>query len=265
MRKLPTLLFLPIIFICFLLCLAATYNNSARLKGIVLYNRPAPLPKLLAVPRDRLACGEAIQDETLIVHKTGGLQNVVIFIANIAPESLPVLTPNLEIKTCRFQPHVQALGVDSELTIRNNDSILHDVKARWQPFISGWNQTSTLDIFDHAKETLFSFAFPQKNTIVNQKLDKPGLIRLRSDAGQYWMNGYILVMPHRYFAITDAEGKFELAALPAGRYDMVMWHETLGVKRQVVEIKAKEKNELRIKWFRDDTTTSNQADSVSGN
>lgn len=253
--------FLPI----FILLVAATPNNFVRLKGTILYNRTAPTPKALPVLRQRAVCGESLPDEAVRIHKKGGLQNVLIFVANIAAEKLPPLALNLEIKTCRFQPRVLALGAGSELTIRNDDAILHDVKARWRPFTGGWNQTSTLNIFSEATETAFSFAFPQKNLSAHAVLDKPGLLHLRSDTGQDWMNGYILVMPHRYFAVSDAEGKFELPALPAGRYDLVLWHEVLGVKRQVVDVTAMGKNELLIKWFPDTARTANQADSASTN
>jgi len=248
-----------------LLLIATTPESSTRLKGTILYNRTAPLPKTLPVSRDRAACGEAISDEAVRIHKKGGLQNVIIIIANIAAEKLPPLALNLEIKACRFQPRVLALGAGSEVTIRNGDAVLHDVKARWQPFANGWNETSTLNIFGDATETAFSFAFPQKNLRAQQKLEKPGLLQLRSDLGHDWMNGYILVMPHRYFAVTNAEGKFELPALPAGRYDLVLWHETLGAKRQIVEAKTADKNALLIKWFPDDSTTANHADSAATN
>jgi hypothetical protein len=259
MRKLfPAWLFLSfgVLFV------AATYFDSVHFKGVILYNRTAPAPKPLAVSRNRLACGEMMPDETVLVHKKGGLQNVLIFIANIAPESLPPLALNLEMKACRFRPRVLALGVGSELTIRNQDPILHDVNARWQPFANGWNQTSTLDIFSETAETYFSFAFPKKGLAARQKLDKPGLVRLRSDTGHDWMSGFILVMPHRYFAVTDAEGKFELPELPSGRYDLVMWHETLGVKRQVADLKSEDKNNFIIKWFPEEpgnNTTADQA------
>jgi len=256
MRK----LFLALSFLLgFILLVAATPQNSIRLKGVILYNRTAPAPKTLTVARDRAACGEALPDESTLIHSKGGLQNVLLIIANIAAEKLPPLALNLEIKACRFQPRVLALGAGSELTIRNGDAILHNVKARWQPFTDGWNQTSTLNIFGDATETAFSFAFPQKNLTAQQKLEKPGLLQLRSDLGHDWMNGYILVMPHRYFAVTDAEGKFELPALPAGRYDLVLWHETLGVKRQIVEAKPNDKNELLIKWFPEATPADSAA------
>jgi len=262
MRK----IFLALPFLLgWVLFIATAPNNAARLKGTILYNRTVPLPKTLPVSRDRAACGSAIADEAVLVHKKGGLQNVLIFIANIAAEKLPPLALNLEIKACRFQPRVLALGAGSELTIRNADAVLHDVKARWRPFTEGWNETSTLNIFGDATETAFSFAFPRKNLVAQQKLEKPGLLQLCSDLGHDWMNGYILVMPHRYFAVTDAEGKFQLPALPAGRYDLVMWHETLGLKRQIVEARLSDKNELLIKWFPDDSPAANQADSAATN
>ena len=255
------LLTLPVFFVL----LAARPNNTVRFKGVVVYNRTAPLPRVVPVSRSQALCGPALPDETVLVHPKGGLQNVIIIIANIAAEKLPPLTLNLEIKACRFQPRVLALGVGSVLTIRNQDAMLHDVKARWQPFIANWNQTSTLNVFGDETETAFSFAFPQKNLLAQEKLEKPGLLHLQSDLGHDWMQGYILVMPHRYFAVTNAEGKFELPALPVGQYDLLLWHESLGVKRQIVEIKANDKNESFLKWFPEDAATANRADSAATN
>lgn len=257
--------FLALAFLPILLLIVATIpNNSVRLKGIILYNRAAPSMPALPVARNRTACGETIPNETVLIHQKGGLQNVLIFIANIASEKLPPLAASMEIKACRFQPRVLALGAGSELTIRSDDAILHDVKARWQPFVDGWNQTSTLNIFGPEVETAFSFAFPSKNLAAQQKLEKPGLLHLRSDLGHDWLHAYILVMPHRYFAVSDAEGKFELPALPAGQYDLLLWHETLGVKRQVVEAKMDDKNGLRLSWF-PEVKTATTADSAATN
>jgi hypothetical protein len=134
--------------------------------------------------------------------------------------------------------------------------MLHNVHARLHEFIPGWDNTSTLDIFQDTDEASFNFAFPKKGGVAVDTLNKPGLIRLRSDTGYDWMRGYILVMPHRYFTVTDVEGKFQLPELPPERYDLVMWHETLGVKRQIVDVKAGGKNELLIKWFPDETAST---------
>jgi hypothetical protein len=250
--------FLPaaLLLLAVMALLAAAYPPPARLKGIILYNRPVPALQPLAVSSQRVLCGESVPNETLVVHKKGGLQNVLVFLANINPETLPPLDLALETRACRFQPHVLALGVGSQLAIHNNDRMLHNVHARLHAFIPGWDKASTLDIFHEADEASFNFAFPNKGGVAVDTLNKPGLIRLRSDAGYGWMTGYILVMPHRYFAVTDVEGKFQLPELPPERYDMVMWHETLGVKRQIVDVKAGDKNDLLIKWFAEETTST---------
>ncbi|MDZ7290582.1 MAG: hypothetical protein ONB44_03205 [candidate division KSB1 bacterium] len=243
--------------------MTAAINPPARVKGIVLCNRSMPALESHAVTRDRTICGQSVPDETLLIHKKGGIRNVLVFIANITPETLPALDLELETKACRFHPHVLALGVGSQLVIRNSDPILHSVHARLREFIPGWDKTSTLDIFNDTEETYFHFAFPQKNAVAVQKLEKPGLLRLRSDSGHDWMSGYVLVMPHRYFTVTNTEGKFELPELPPGQYDLVMWHEKLGVKRQIIEVKTGDKNELLIQWFPDETII--EADSAKTN
>jgi hypothetical protein len=260
MRK---LLLTVVLLVIAVTLLTAGNSSPVRLKGIVLYNRTAPALESPAVTRNRAVCGDRVPNETLLIHPKGGLQNVLVFIANVAPESLATLQLSLETRGCRFQPHVVALGVGSQLTVRNGDPMLHNVHARLHEFETGWDKTSTLQIFTNRAETYFNFAFPAQNNTAVQKMDKPGLIRLRSDAGHDWMSGYILVMPHRYFAVTDAEGKFELPELPPERYDLVLWHETLGVKRQIVEAKAGEKNELVIKWFPEEAASA--ADTAKAN
>jgi hypothetical protein len=236
--------------------LAAVPPQAARLKGMVIYNRTAPAPQPLAVSRDRSKMCREVPNETLLIHKKGGLQNVLVFIANIKPESLPPLELDLATSACRFQPHVLALGVGGQLTIRNGDPFLQSVHAQLSEFVPGWDKNSTLDIFTKSEKAYFNFAFPKQGDVTVQKMATPGLIRLRSDAGYDWMSGYILVMPHRYFAITNIEGKFELPELPSERYDMVMWHEKLGVKRQIVDVNAKGKNELLIRWFPEETASA---------
>ncbi len=51
-----------------------------------------------------------------------------------------------------------------------------------------------------------------------------------------WMNAYVGVLPHPYFAVTKDDGKFELANLPAGTYTIEAWHEKLGPMTQSVTI-----------------------------
>ena len=55
-----------------------------------------------------------------------------------------------------------------------------------------------------------------------------------------WMNAYVGVVDHPYFAVTDKGGKFELKDLPPGTYTIEAWHEKLGTQTQSVTLGAKE-------------------------
>ena len=48
------------------------------------------------------------------------------------------------------------------------------------------------------------------------------------------MTAHFWVMDHPFFAVTDAEGKFEIPGLPAGEYTVVAWHEVLGERETSV-------------------------------
>ena len=59
-----------------------------------------------------------------------------------------------------------------------------------------------------------------------------------------WMNAYVGVLDHPYFAVTGADGKFELKALPPGTYTIEAWHEKLGAQTQSVTIGEKETKDV---------------------
>jgi hypothetical protein len=40
-----------------------------------------------------------------------------------------------------------------------------------------------------------------------------------------WMKGYIRVFSHPYFAVTDAEGNFEIKDAPAGTWNLIAWQD----------------------------------------
>ena len=54
------------------------------------------------------------------------------------------------------------------------------------------------------------------------------------------MKSYIAVFKHPYFAVTGANGSFDIKNLPPGTYTLEAWHEKFGVSDQTVTIGAKE-------------------------
>ena len=51
-----------------------------------------------------------------------------------------------------------------------------------------------------------------------------------------WMNAYVGVLDHPYFAVTGADGKFDISNLPPGDYVIEAWHEELGTQTQNVTV-----------------------------
>ena len=42
-------------------------------------------------------------------------------------------------------------------------------------------------------------------------MNTPGLVNLRCNGGHVWMNAEVMVVPHPHYAVTDQNGRFELA------------------------------------------------------
>src|SRR5262249_25020073 len=43
-----------------------------------------------------------------------------------------------------------------------------------------------------------------------------------------WMKGWIGTFSHPYFAVTDADGNFEIKNAPAGKFRLMVWQEKVG-------------------------------------
>jgi hypothetical protein len=127
---------------------------------------------------------------------------------------------------CRYHPHVFGMRVGQPLEIVNSDPTLHNIHAlpkankefnTGQP-IQGMKTNHTFD----GKEVMVPF-----------KCDVHG-----------WMNAYVGVLDHPYFATTGMDGKFELKTLPPGTYTIEAWHEKLGSTTQSVTLGPKESKEI---------------------
>jgi hypothetical protein len=99
---------------------------------------------------------------------------------------------------CRYTPHVFGVRVGQPIEIINSDPTLHNIHAmpkanpefnNGQP-IQGMKMTHT---------------FKAKEVMVPFKCDVHG-----------WMNAYVGVLDHPYFAVTKEDGSFEIKHVPAG-------------------------------------------------
>jgi hypothetical protein len=52
------------------------------------------------------------------------------------------------------------------------------------------------------------------------------------------MKGYVVVTNGELSAVSDDQGTFEIKDVPAGKYTVRLWHETLGEKKAEIEVAA---------------------------
>jgi len=183
------------------------------LEGRVVLAPPFQKPRPLPVFKNRDFCGAVVVNESLLVGEDGGLQNAAVL---LRPVAAPAVTRpgfvTLDNEHCRFTPHVQIAAVGSELLLKNSDPILHTVHARM------------------GTETLFNVGLPVWRRVV-KRLDRAGVIRIDCDVLHTWMSAAIVVTDTPYVALTDGSGRFKLERVPAGGYEMEIWHERLGWRR----------------------------------
>ena len=187
---------------------AGTIEGTIRLAGPVPPAAPRPIAK------DANVCGREAPGEFVVAGKAGALRNVVVFVkdARFAGTPPPVAGASLDQRQCRYIPHVQALTVGTPLSVMNNDAILHNVHG------------------NEARQggpslTVFNVAMPIKGQKLPVPMRKPGLVKLQCDAGHTWMNAWIYVFDHPYYAVTDDNGAFVIAGVPAGEHEVELWHE----------------------------------------
>jgi hypothetical protein len=123
-------------------------------------------------------------------------------------------------------PHVFGIQVGQPLEVLNSDPTLHNIHAvprDNREFNRGQAITGQRD----------RFTFTTKEVMVPFKCDVHG-----------WMNAYVGVLDHPYFAVSGADGTFSIKSLPPGTYTIEAWHEKLGTMTQTVTIGAKETKDL---------------------
>lgn len=188
----------------------------ATLRGQFVFDGDPPAMAPYAVTKEPEICtesGKAPPQETLIVDPASkGIKNVVVFLrdATRVNDSAKPKADNLEFdqKHCVFLTHVAGLTVGQTLDIKNSDPTGHNTN------IPGMS---------------FNQLIPTGGAIpVKIQKDAPAPLPVNCSIHP-WMRAYVLPRKDGYFAITDAQGKFEIANVPAGEpLEFQVWHESGG-------------------------------------
>ena len=164
-----------------------------------------PEKVMVAVDTDQAVCGNEIEDQATLVDPTGGVANAVVLVPGLAWREDPP-APSIDNAGCFFVPRVQVARTRSQLAITSADDTLHSTHA-----------------YDDRQRTLFNIALPFPGLNVMRPLRRPGVVRIECDS-HGWMRGWIYVT-NDVAAVTAADGRFEIAGVPPGTYELAVWHE----------------------------------------
>jgi plastocyanin len=168
-------------------------------------------------------------DESFAVGADGAFANVFVYVKDglgnrVFP--VPSTSPALAQKGCTYRPHVLGIQVGQSLDIVNDDATLHNIHA--VPMANQeFNMAQALQGMRQQK------VFSTKEVMVPFKCDV-----------HRWMSAFVGVVDHPYFAVTKADGTFELKGLPPGTYTIEAVHEKLGTQTLSVTVGEKETKDV---------------------
>jgi hypothetical protein len=225
---------------------AIEVKDTGTLKGKVTYDGPPPTPKDLTsameakAEPDKSHCLKGDRkEEVWMVGADKGVANVIVWLR--APEGkffdVPAAERNrtetvtMDQPFCQFIPHVQAINpsdydpatkkqkkTGQTLKILNSAPINHNTAWKGNPLLNpGVNQII------NPKKEMDVVAKPCGDS----RFGGEDLLSVNCDIHK-WMTAKVAVFDHPYYAVTKADGTYEIKNAPAGvEVILCHWHESM--------------------------------------
>lgn len=216
---------------------AAFAFAGATITGTISYEGKVPTLKPLAMDADP-ACAakhdKPVANEMLLLGSGNTMGNILVSVKSGLPAGKTYPAPKealvMDQSGCQYKPHVLALQVGQPLKVLNSDGVLHNVHAL--PKTNGQ----------------FNMAMPGTRKDAEHTFEKAeGAFQVKCDVHP-WMTAYVSIFDHPFFGVTKEDGKFTLANLPAGSYEIEAWHEKLGSKIEKVTVADGESKTVDFKF-----------------
>jgi plastocyanin len=134
--------------------------------------------------------------------------NVVIYLRDAPKRAVTPTRVEIRQRNETFVPRVVAVPVGSEVEFPNDDAFYHNV-------------------FSLSRPRTFNLGRYPKNESRAVRFDRPGIVKVFCDIHSH-MSAAVVVFTHPWFAIPDADGRFDIPDVPAGEQQLTAWHERLG-------------------------------------
>lgn len=194
--------------------------DGGSIKGTVLFEGEPPERKPIVRDSDPVCAKTKKLNEDIVVEK-GKLRDVLVRIKNgtAGEHKAPAEPVVVDQKECMYTPRVVGMMVGQRVAVRNSDPTNHNVGGMF------------------GAKTLFNKAQPPgAHDLLVDAPHEPGSVLELQCSSHDWMHAWLPVQDHPFFAVTGADGAFEIKNLPQGKYTLEAWHPKLGLKTLAVEI-----------------------------
>ncbi len=204
---------------------ATALQSGGTIHGQVRLTAAAPVNPVIRMGADP-ACSAAYPDtrpthDFVVRHVDGGLANVLVEVAGpFTGTQVPATPVVLDQQGCRFRPRVIGVQAGQVLEVRNSDPTMHNVHSRS-------TQGNAFNVSMVARRPPFAVVMAHEES----------MLRITCDVHS-WMNVYVAVVAHPYFAVTGSDGTFVIRGVPAGRREVQVWHERYGPLTASVDVPA---------------------------
>lgn len=125
-----------------------------------------------------------------------------------------------------FVPYISVAQRGSQVDFNNDDNITHH-------------------IYSAAGDNKFSFQIKSGETHSKHDFDHSGVVPMGCNIHD-WMGAYLLLVDTPLFNKTNAQGMVEFTAVPAGDYQLVVWHPELKTTNQQLSQKLNINNDGKL-------------------
>jgi len=178
-------------------------------RSVILFSLgllPAPAPNLAGVAVSGAV--EITNSHDPAVRRNKDYSGVVLWLEPVDHAVMPPLVPKhaqMVQKDRHFKPHVLAVPVGSTVDFPNRDPIYHNA-------------------FSNFSGQVFDIGLYAPGTSKAIVLKQPGIVRVFCNIHPT-MSAIIAVIPTPWYDLTDSTGKFNIANVPPGEYQLHIFYE----------------------------------------
>lgn len=217
-------------------------RHGGTIEGTVTLDGLVPEPKgfnLITFP-DPAYCGRISNGRgwrllhDFVVGHQGGLKNAIVLLEGVeAGKPFEVSVPLIEARDCMFQPFMTIVRNGHAVEVINMDPVMHDIQGYETSPEAGarvlFNSPLVMN-HQHRRGDLHATHdhAPGASLVGPIYLNKGRRTFYMQCGFHAYMESWAMAVNNPYYALTDAAGKFSIAGIPPGTYQLVVWHPQTG-------------------------------------